>query len=172
MIKQRGSPRPGQGDVEADHVRAQVESAGSKLRQRDKQVTCVHCGRTARRKSRHQTFCSRRCRVSAHRARMAIQPMKISPRYPHSGDETQARKNASIYSRLRKRFSGSTPRIFGPLHVIEAEVYGGRDWRREVSPDGVVVDVAWLQAPSLIAARSSCEKSFLQEHENPSAHRG
>lgn len=131
---------------------------------RDAPVTCDHCGRTVRRKSRQQRFCSRRCRVSAHRAKAAVEPMKIRPRCPRSGDETHPVKNASNSSRLRGQFSGSTARIFGPAHVIGAEVFGRRNWQRVVSSDGVAVEIAQLRPRAPMAAPSNSEQSAFQTH--------
>jgi hypothetical protein len=131
---------------------AQIEHSRSKARpaqRRDAPVTCAHCSRSVRRKSRQQRFCGRKCRVSAHRAKTAIRPLKIHSRYPHSGDETKVRKKAKDSNGLRDRFSRSTPRISGPASVIEAEVYAGRNWQRVVSSDGVEVEIAWLRPRAL-----------------------
>jgi hypothetical protein len=114
-------------------------------------VTCGHCGRTVRRTARHQLYCSRRCRVSAHRAKSALQPTKIAPRYPRSGGETPPVKKARDSNHLRERFSGSTPQISGPRHVIGAEVFGDRTWRVMISPDGVTVEVSRLRARALVS---------------------
>jgi hypothetical protein len=136
------------GDRVFDPADLQTELLSSKrarlAQRRDQPVACERCGRTVRRKSRHQKFCSRRCRVSAHRAKTVAQPIKNRPRYPHTGDETKTSKIASNSSRLRKRFSGPTPHISGPQRVIDVEVYGGRTWQRVVSIDGVVCGVARL----------------------------
>jgi hypothetical protein len=45
--------------------------------------------------------------------------------------------------------SGPTPPIFGPVHVIAAEVFGGQ-WDRVVSDDGVG---CWQQQPTALLGR-------------------
>lgn len=77
-------------------------------------VTCGHCGRTVQRQARQQLYCSLRCRVSAHRAKSALQ------------------------------FWGSTLRISRPRYVIEAEVFGDRSWQFMTSPGGITVEVSRL----------------------------
>ena len=118
---------------------------------RDQPVTCAHCGRMVRRKSRQQRFCGRRCRVSAHRAKLAVQPIKIDARYPRSGRETKPRKKANKSRQLRERLLRSTSRILAPADVIEIEVFGGLSWQRVVSSDGVVTEVAYLRKPTLVS---------------------
>lgn len=144
----------------------------AQARRRDEPVMCAHCQRTVRRKSRQQRFCSRRCRVSAHRAKAALEQIRIRPRYPHGLSETNARKKAGISNGLRERFSGSTPHIFGPARVIETEVYGGRNWRSVVSSDGVTVEIARLRPRALITEQSNTEQSAFKKHGEPSACQG
>ncbi len=105
---------------------------------RDQPVTCAHCGRTFKRKSRHQKFCRDGCRVSAHRA----EATKNQQSYPSSGAETKATKIASNSSGLHERFSGSRAHISGPAHVIKIELLDRYKWHPSVSPDGVRVLVA------------------------------
>src|SRR5262249_16610532 len=96
-------------------------SKATRLAQRsDTPVICAHCSRSVRRKSRQQRFCARKCRVSAHREKTPVQPLKNQPH------------------------SRSTPRNLW-ARVIEVELYGGRDWQRVVSSDGVVSWMTWLR---------------------------
>jgi hypothetical protein len=118
---------------------------------RDQAVLCDHCGRKVRRKSRHQRFCSRRCRVSAHRAKTFVQAIKKRRRYPPTGDETNASNIVSNSKRVPQRFLGSSPHIRGPKHVIEDEVVAGRDWRQVTSADGIASFVSHLHEPTLVS---------------------
>jgi hypothetical protein len=133
-----------------------AEAAHSALaRRRDEPVICANpkCGRTVRRRSRHQRYCSSRCRVSAHRAKKAVEPTKIVARYPRSGHETRPPKKAQDFNGLQDRFSRSTLRISGPRHVIEVEVFGGRVWQALVGPDGIAVQLSRLRQRALMEPR-------------------
>jgi hypothetical protein len=55
----------------------------------------------------------------------------------------------------QQRFCGRKCRVQGPAHVIEAEVYGGRNWQRVVSSDGVVVEIARLRPRALKERRGT-----------------
>lgn len=128
----------------AGHVRhrsTHVQNIGPKSRlahRRDQPVTCPHCGRRAKRKSRHQKFCSNRCRVSAHRA----EAIKIDPRYPSSGAETKTTEITNNSNRVHERFSGSRAHMPGLAQVIKIELFDRYKWHPVVSPDGVRVLVA------------------------------
>jgi hypothetical protein len=129
-------------DIDPDNSLSDTADLQTRLAlHRDQPVTCAHCGRIVKRKSRHQKFCSNRCRVSAHRA----EAIKIHQCYPSSGAETKATKIASNSNCLHEQFSRSTAHISGPAHVIKIEVLDRHKWHGSVSPDGVPHWIAYLR---------------------------
>ena len=112
---------------------------------RDAPVRCDACGRTVVRCSRQQRFCSDRCRDFARRENNAPTAFKNPVVGEDTGKPTNPTKKLNGFNGLRGAKSGSTPRIFGPRQVIERELFGGRDWHEEVSPHGVVTQVARLR---------------------------
>jgi hypothetical protein len=114
------------GAINADVAKLEpAPSCGERqaqARRRDEPVTCAHCQRTVRRKSRQQRFCSLRRRVSAHRARTAVQPIKIRPRHPIAG------RNNSVPNPKNR----SEPRC--PTATSDKKSITGRDrltWRKD-----------------------------------------
>ena len=112
---------------------------------RDTPVRCEACGRTVMRRSRQQRFCSDRCRDFARRENNASTAFKNPVVGEDTGKPTNPPKKSSGVNGLHGAKSGSTPRIFGPRQVIERELFGGREWHEEVSPHGVVTQVARLR---------------------------
>jgi hypothetical protein len=116
---------------------------------RDVPVVCPCCGRSVRRKARQQVYCSTRCRKRAHHAETAVQPTKIVPRYPPSGNGTNPQKKMNGANGLQ----GSKARSRTPQtllrEVIETEVFGGRSWRPVTSTDGVTCWVSTLRPRAL-----------------------
>jgi hypothetical protein len=102
------------------------------------------CGRTVTRHSRQQRYCSDRCRDFARRENKARTANKNSVLGEDTGKPTNPPKKLNGFNELQAAKSGSTPRIHAPRRVIERELFAGRDWREEVSPDGVTVQVAQL----------------------------
>jgi hypothetical protein len=122
-------------------------------RRRHQPVICASCGRRIERRARQQKFCGQRCRQRAHYEDQVRRGV-FSPRpASDTARPTHPPKNASDSKRLLERFSGSSPRIFGPRHIIEAEVFGGRNWQSMTSSDGVSVEVSRLRPRALMQAR-------------------
>jgi hypothetical protein len=112
---------------------------------RDAPVRCEACGRTVIRRSRQQRFCSDRCRDFARRENNARTAFKNPVAGTGTGKPTNPPKKSNGANGLHAAKPESTPRIYGPRRVIERELFGGRDWHEEVSPDGVVSQVAQLR---------------------------
>jgi hypothetical protein len=131
--------------IDGDKADAVLSQGKRRQARRDAPLKCAHCHRTVRRKSRHQRFCSRRCRVSAFRAKTTVHAPEKVPPYPPTGSRNAQDKKASNPNGLKRKISGSIPHILGPVHVIEAEVVAERDWRKVTSADGVDSFVAHLR---------------------------
>jgi hypothetical protein len=111
-------------------------------------ATCANCGAplSPRPGSRRQRYCGDACRQIAFRAK------KWASRYERPDPLRSTRNNRAI-STPYKADSGDRPPaviegrgIAGPPKVIAVEVFGGREWHRTTSPDGVVCEVARLSA--------------------------
>jgi hypothetical protein len=89
------------------------------------------------RASRQQKYCSTRCRQQAHYGKLVAEGRFD----PISGQDTalptNPPKKSNGVNNLQGAKSGSTPDIYGPRDVIDAELFAGRDWTPIVSPDGV-----------------------------------
>ena len=99
---------------------------------------------------RSRKFCSNRCRM---RARYSGAPA--------FGTEISKSKNKSLYGLLSQNTERNDSKnpcaarvgqrgIFGPRHVIAAEVTDARDWHEEVSSDGVRSYVTRIHPPTLV----------------------
>jgi hypothetical protein len=99
---------------------------------------CMNCGRplTPRHGSRRQRFCGSICRKSANRAK------KWAARYPTLGAGRSVQNNLVASTPYKASFAVRPGGISGPRDVIERAMVGGRVWHEEISPDGVVVQVA------------------------------
>ena len=106
---------------------------------RDAPVRCEACGRTVARRSRQQKYCSDRCRDFARRENNARTAFKNPVVGQDTGRVTNPPKKSNGFNGLHGANPGPTPRIYGPRRVIDVELFGGRDWHEESSPDGVTV---------------------------------
>jgi hypothetical protein len=120
----------------------------SQATRRDAPVKCAMCGRTVTRRSRQQKYCSDRCRDFARRENNARTAIKNPVVVADTAEPTNPPKKSNGFNSLRAAKSGSTPAIYAPREVISRELFAGRDWREEVSPDGVVVQVARTRVTS------------------------
>jgi hypothetical protein len=104
---------------------------------------CEYCSRRLRPKrgSRRQRFCDAGCRKRAFRARKWAN----RNRTPWAGRSVQNRP--SISKSYKADFADRAPSIVGPRIVIEREIISGRDWKSEVSPDGVTCEVGRYRRP-------------------------
>jgi hypothetical protein len=122
------------------------------LRRKD-EITCPACGRTRRRRSHRQTYCTTRCRQHAHR-QSALERSFRAPRYPYGPPATIAQKNTSTFNGFQGQKSGSSPSFWHGDNAFEAELRRkilnievfDREWRPITSSDGVVCEVSRLQA--------------------------
>jgi hypothetical protein len=122
--------------------RADKESPRPSQARRDAPVQCPVCDRVVERASRQQKFCSVRCRqrsAYAENVRTGVfsDGLGQDTRFP-----TNPIEKSNGFNGLQAAKSGSTPAIYGPRRVIEAELFAGRDWAPVVSPDGVICMVA------------------------------
>jgi len=114
---------------------------------RDAPVTCASCGREVQRRARQQRFCSDRCRnreIGRKRVRKAF-----------LGRDTRAPANPpkkdKEFKVLQRAKTLSSRGIFGPAHVLAAEVFD-RKWEPRVSSGGVVIEVGRLRQRALVAS--------------------
>jgi hypothetical protein len=98
---------------------------------RDAPVKCSACGRTVRRKSRQQRYCSDRCRVYAQRENKARTAIKNPVVGQDSGSVTNPPKKSCENNSLQGAKSGSSI----PLNLL-----GGYRW-----PDGPKLDSETLE---------------------------
>jgi endogenous inhibitor of DNA gyrase (YacG/DUF329 family) len=108
---------------------------------RNAPVQCPVCDRVVQRTSRNQRFCSARCRKRDYekngRTRVIFADLGRDTR-----DHDTPFQKLNGFKGLPVAKTRSTPRIYGPRHVIDAELFAGRDWTPTVSSDGVVCMVA------------------------------
>jgi hypothetical protein len=109
---------------------------------RDSPVVCHVCGHTVARASRRQKFCSTRCRQKYAVGKNGRGCVISDGLGQDSPDTTNPHFSLNKINGLQGRKSGPNPPILGPRHVIEAEVFAGRDWAPVTSPHGVTVLVA------------------------------
>jgi hypothetical protein len=109
---------------------------------RDVPVKCAVCGRTVKRASRQQKFCSVRCRQRDAYAQKVRRGVIFESPARYTGNATNPPKKSNGFNGLQWAKSGSNPRIFAPRSVIEAELLTGYAWTAVVSPDGVTCMVA------------------------------
>jgi hypothetical protein len=98
---------------------------------RDAPVKCSACGRTVRRKSRQQRYCSDRCRVYAQRENKARTAIKNPVVGQDSGSVTNPPKKSCENNSLQGAKSGSSI----PLNLL-----GGYRW-----PDAPKLDSETLE---------------------------
>ena len=98
---------------------------------RDVPVKCAACGRTVRRKSRQQRYCSDRCRDYARRENKARTAIKN----PVVGQDTGQPTNPHFLSNKNNRLQGAKSGSSIPLNVL-----GGYRW-----PDAPKVDSKTLE---------------------------
>ena len=112
---------------------------------RDAPVICAGCGRQVQRQSRQQRFCSARCKEKGRtRVRRAFLGRD-------TGAPTHPPKNGNEFKALWGAKSVSSPRILAPSRVLDAEIWGRRDWRETVSSGGVAVEVSRVRSRSLVS---------------------
>jgi hypothetical protein len=109
---------------------------------RNTPVQCPACGREVPRASRQQKFCSTRCRQQAHYEKLVAEGCFDPVLGQDTALPTNPPKKSNGFNDLRAAKSGSTPATYAPREVIAREIIAGRDWREEISPDGVAVQVA------------------------------
>jgi hypothetical protein len=120
---------------------------------RDAPVACASCGREVVRHARQQRFCSARCREKA-RTRVR-RPQTGRGSAPSIKNDLRANlpanppKKDSRFKALQRAKTLSSTRILGPRCVLDAEVFGGREWRPAVSSDGVAIEVSRIRARTL-----------------------
>jgi hypothetical protein len=102
---------------------------------------CACCGRKLqpKRSSRRQRFCDAACRQTAYRAKKWTARNR-GPKALRSVEKTRGRSNG-----YGGHFADGASRICAPGAVIEAEIFGRREWRAVTSPDGVVCKVAAIK---------------------------
>jgi hypothetical protein len=103
------------------------------------------CGRRVNRKSRHQRFCSHRCREKARRQEIGRTAIFSSGLGQDTGGVTNPPKKPNPNSTLQTAKARSSPRIYGPREVLAVEVLGGRVWEPKTSTDGVACLVSRLR---------------------------
>jgi hypothetical protein len=108
-----------------------VHTAEPIVVRRDAPVRCP-CGRSIARGARQQRFCSTKCR----KRDWGKKRCRKAGLAPDTGGATHPPKKFNGINGVPGPKSGPTPPIFGPVHVIGAEVFGGQ-WDRVVSDDGV-----------------------------------
>lgn len=96
-------------------------------------MTCANCGASLqpKRGSRRQRYCDDACRKTAFRAAKWLARYEV----PEAGRSVEILP--AISTAIPPDFADRPPRIYGPRNVIEAEVFGGRQWREIVSANGV-----------------------------------
>jgi hypothetical protein len=96
---------------------------------RDAPVNCPVCGRTVRRRARHQIYCGVRCRKRAHYARAVAEGKFARPashaRYHPSRDGTNPPKNSKQIKLLRGQKTEPTGSFDAPLNLLGG---GHRRW--------------------------------------------
>jgi hypothetical protein len=113
-------------------------------------VCCPVCGRIVARKTRQQRFCSDRCRERSKESERGKERSRKALMGWHTGAPTEPLKKANNFSRFEQPKSGSSIARKPFLdEVIEAEVFGGREWRQVTSSDGVVCQVSTLRPRAL-----------------------
>jgi hypothetical protein len=110
-------------------------------------VCCPICGRTVPRKARQQRFCSTRCREQNKPPRKN-RNKKQAPLHPYL-KATEPQKKANGFNIFRAPKSGSSIGPEVPRWAVEAEIFGGREWRGVVSSGGVVSQVSTLRRRAL-----------------------
>jgi hypothetical protein len=93
-------------------------------------------------------FCSSGCKQAAYRKRNA-EPLKVV-----QGTNTHRTVTASEISQSLQRaavgvFTVLGP-IVGPVHVLAAEVFGGRTWEHAISSAGIAIQVSRIRPRALV----------------------
>jgi len=108
---------------------------------RDAPVTCAGCGRQVQRQSRQQRFCSDRCRKTARPARDT-----------EASKQNRLKRNSRTNPpKIINEISGAMGRISGPSHIIDAEVWAGREWHPAISSGGVSIEIGRLRTRTLVS---------------------
>jgi hypothetical protein len=117
---------------------------------RDAPVVCARpgCRRIVARKARQQRFCSTRCQEQAKPPRKNRNKKQAA--LPPYLKATAPPENANGFNPFEPPKSGSRVGSRVPRHVTETEVFGDRNWRQVVSPDGVVCEVGTLRKRALV----------------------
>jgi hypothetical protein len=72
-----------------------------------------------------------------------------------TGAPPNPQKNINGFKSLPAPKSGSSIVLLAPRHVIEAEVFGGRQWRSVVSSGGVICEVSTWRRRTLVGRDAS-----------------
>jgi hypothetical protein len=129
-------------------------------------VRCQACGRSVKRKSRQQKFCSDRCRVYAHRENAAGQingrtAIKNASGYRDSGAVTKPHFLSSKNSELRGPKSGASI----PLNVL-----GGHRWLNAVDVDrGLLRKIVRAEIGAWVREKAEVIGSAPDQSDEPSA---
>ena len=115
-------------------------------------VVCSLCGKSVPRQARQQIYCSAHCRLKAFRANQVAKAIETHPMARPTG----AAKINAVPPRPSQEVPGNAYAFQlqnrhgrAPHHVLEAEIFGAREWRRVVSSDGVVCEVSTLRKRTL-----------------------
>jgi hypothetical protein len=118
-----GDPKNDPGQIEDAERRLVIEgNQGRLVVHRDQPVKCPICGRSSRRRSRQQRFCSERCRNKAERDRRALRRVEAQGAFSNgagyypSRREENPPKNLNDLNGLQGRKSQST--ISFPVDLV------------------------------------------------------
>ena len=122
----------------------------NRARHRNDMVVCPGCERRVARKSRQQTYCSPKCRARGHYKKNGRGRVFYGDWGRDSAFLTDPLIKDSDFNALQWSKSGSSTGIVGPQHVIQAEVFGSREWHEVISADGVRSQVSTLGRCALV----------------------
>jgi hypothetical protein len=113
-------------------------------------VGCSRCGSVFVPRKPWQTFCSPRCRLAAFRASQERETHGMT--YPSGAPKINAVSPSPIQDPPENTHAFHSPKQGGSLlqHVLEIEVFGGRDRRPGVSSDGTPYEVSRLRPRTLL----------------------
>src|SRR5262249_57203702 len=101
------------------------------------------------RKARQQRFCSDRCRERNKEGERGKKRSRKALLGGDTGAPPAPLKKANGFNTLPAPKSGSSIALQAPRHVIEAELFGGREWQPVISSGGVVCEVGTLRQRAL-----------------------
>src|SRR5262245_57535812 len=111
--------------------------------------TCS-CGRVFAPRKPWHAYCSPRCRQAALRTRQTrVTHGMARPTWAENLNAVRSNRSENLQQNQHAFHPQNWP-VQAPSHVIEAEVFGGRAWRRIVSSDGVACEVGTLRKRTLV----------------------